>query len=90
MLGFVVTNCKKTQNEYCVKSVRIRSFSGRNFPTFGLNTDAGKHGPEKLQIRTLFTQWKRYRDQCSKLSRNIDFLQFRVEAGFLYVKKLPS
>ena len=24
---------------YCVKSVRIRSFSGRYFPTFGLNTE---------------------------------------------------
>ena len=32
---------------YCVKSVRIRSFSGPYFPAFGL---------EKLRIRTLFTQ----------------------------------
>ena len=29
---------------HCVKSVRIRSYSGLHFPTFGLNT--GKHGPE--------------------------------------------
>ena len=33
---------------HCVKSVRIRSFSGPN---------AGKYGPENLRIRTLFTQW---------------------------------
>ena len=32
---------------HCVKSVRIRSFSGPN---------AGKYGPEKLRIRTLCTQ----------------------------------
>ena len=39
---------------HCVKSVRIRSYSGLYFPTFELNT--GKYGPEKLRIRTLFTQ----------------------------------
>ena len=49
---------------HCVKSVRIRSFSGRHFPTFGLNTEryevsivlspnARKYEPEKLQIWTL-------------------------------------
>ena len=38
----------------CVKSVRIRSFSSLYFPTFGLNI--GKYGPEKLRMRTLFTQ----------------------------------
>ena len=46
---------------HCVKSVRIRSSSGPYFPAFGLNTErysvAGKYGPEKLRIRTLFTQW---------------------------------
>ena len=52
---------------YCVKSVRIRSFSGRYFPAFGLkmyldtpylsvfSPNAEKHGPEKLRIRTPFT-----------------------------------
>ena len=40
-------------NYYCVKSVRIRSFSGPYFPIFGLNTErfspnAGKYGSEKL------------------------------------------
>ena len=39
---------------HCVKSVRIWSFSGPHFPTFGLNT--GKYGPEKLRTQTLFTQ----------------------------------
>ena len=51
------------------ESVRIRSFSGPSFPTFGLKTEryfaycmsafsvnAGKYGPEKLRIRTLFMQ----------------------------------
>ena len=44
---------------HCVKSVYIRNFSGPYFPAFGLNTErpnAGKYGPEKLRIRTLFTQ----------------------------------
>ena len=36
-------------NLYCVKSVRIRSFSGPYFPAFGLSTE--RHG-----IRILFTQ----------------------------------
>ena len=50
---------------YCVKSVRIRGFSGRFFPAFGLNTEylslfnpnARKYRPEKLQIGTFFMQW---------------------------------
>ena len=29
----------KVTRTHCVKSVRIRSFPGRYFPTFGLNTD---------------------------------------------------
>ena len=37
-----------------LKSVCIQSFPGPYFPTFELNT--GKHGPEKLRIRTLSTQ----------------------------------
>ena len=50
---------------HCVKCVRIRSFPGLYFPEFGLNTarhedlsvfslNAGKYGPKKLRIRTLF------------------------------------
>ena len=37
-----------------MKSARIWKFYGPYFPTFGLN--AGKYGPEKLQIRPPFTQ----------------------------------
>ena len=51
-----------------VKCVCIRSFGGPYFPVFGLNTErygvylrlspnVGKNGPEKLQIRTSFTQY---------------------------------
>ena len=41
-----------------VKSVCIRTFSGPYFPTFGLviSPNAGKYGPKKLWIRTLFTR----------------------------------
>ena len=52
---------------HCVKSVRIRSFSGLYFPTFGTNTEThglplriqsecGEIRTKKLRIRTLFTQ----------------------------------
>ena len=46
---------------HCVKSVRIRSFSGPHFPHLDLKkgiirTLAGKYVQEKLPIRTLFTQ----------------------------------
>ena len=48
-----------------VKSVSIWSFSGPYFPAFYLNVErhsvfspnAGKNGPEVLQIRTRFMQW---------------------------------
>ena len=52
-----------------VKNVQIRSFSGPYFSVFGLNTDqknslfspyVGKCGPEKLGMRTLFTQQLQY------------------------------
>ena len=59
--------CRYRVHFHCLKSVRILSFSGPYFPTFGLKTErygvsllfspnAGKYGPEKLRIRTLFTQ----------------------------------
>ena len=31
---------KNNFTKHCVKSVRIRSFSGPYFPTFGLNTES--------------------------------------------------
>ena len=51
----------------CVENVRVWSFSGPFFRPFGLNTEryqylnvfspnVGKYGPEKLQMRTIFTQ----------------------------------
>ena len=38
---------------HCVKSVRIRNYSGPYLSVFSSN--AGKYGPELLRIRTLFT-----------------------------------
>ena len=54
----------------CVKSIHIWSFSGPN---------AGKYGPEKLQIRTLFTQCQflSYREKAIvgyKVSYSFNFL----------------
>ena len=49
-------------HKHCVKSVRIRSFSGTYFPAFKLkylsvfSPYAGTKEPEKLQIWTLFMQ----------------------------------
>ena len=56
---------------HCVKSVLIRSFSGQYFPALGVNREdkeylyifspnAGKYGPEKLWIWTLFMQWQKH------------------------------
>ena len=42
---------------HCVKSVHIRGFSGPN---------AGKNGPEKLRIRTLFTQCDTFKKKKKK------------------------
>ena len=39
-------------NMHCVKSVKIRSFSGPYFPVFSLNT--GKYGPEKTPYLDTF------------------------------------
>ena len=63
---FYPNSHKLLEVEDCVKSVRIRSFSGTYFPTLALNTpylsvfgsNAGNYEPEKLQIQTLVTQWK--------------------------------
>ena len=53
-------------NKHYMKSVRMESFPGPYFPAFAVNTETSsvnlriqsecrKHGPEKFQIRTLFT-----------------------------------
>ena len=63
MFNRVLNTLRIVKKCHCVKSVRIWSFSGLYFPAFGLNTvsifstNAGKYGPEKLRIRTLFMQW---------------------------------
>ena len=45
---------------HCVKSVRLRSFSGPYFPACWLNT--GKDGPEKLRIGTILVAY----EQCTE------------------------
>ena len=58
---------KEIGSLHSMNSVRIRSFSGPYFPAFGrirrdtpyvsvFSPNAGRYGPEKLQIRTLITQ----------------------------------
>ena len=52
---------------HCLKNVHILSFSGLYFSAFEMNAkiyrvnpvfspNTGKHGPEKIRIRTLFMQ----------------------------------
>ena len=70
--------------ERTILRVCIRSYFGLHFPTFGLNTErysvfihmrknAGKCGPEKLWLRTLFTQcyvqtnWQLYKREMLAL-----------------------
>ena len=56
--------CKR-DNIHCVKSVRIRSYSGPHFPAFGLNTEKysvnvsvfSSNAGKWLLIQTYFTQW---------------------------------
>ena len=75
-----------TLNVLLVKSVCIQSFSGPYFLALWVNTErfspnAGKCGPEKPRIRTLFMQsclgeylvnWKIFRDKkVTKLSKTL-------------------
>ena len=39
------------RKDHCVKIVHIRSFSGRYFPAFGMNTDRYSICPYSVQIR---------------------------------------
>ena len=75
---------------HCVKSVRIRSYSAPYFPALGLNTEryvfspnAGKYGPEQLQIQTLFRQC--YSMVGKKVSLCIQF-----ECGKLHTSITPN
>ena len=47
---YFISLFEQLREKHFMKCVRIWSFSGPN---------AGKHGPEKLRIRTLFTQWNK-------------------------------
>ena len=62
---------EEVNTNHCMKIVRIMSFSGLYSPAFEQNmeryfvslhyvfsSNARKYGLEKLQIRTLFTQWE--------------------------------
>ena len=63
---FKICFCQPLDIMHCMKSVRIRSFSGPYFPAFGLNTDrysvslriqnVGKCGPKKLWVRIFVAQ----------------------------------
>ena len=58
-----------SSTHHCMKCIRIRSFSGPYFATFGPNTErysvslhiqsecGKKYGPEKVRVRAIFTQW---------------------------------
>ena len=59
---------------HCMKSIRIRSFSGPHFLAFGsvFSPNPRKYGPETLQLRTPFTQWyKLCHRAIYRLSRNL-------------------
>ena len=75
MGNFTTQKMKFFIKNHCVKSVRIRRFSGPYFLAFGLNTEnyeasfvfspnEGKYGPENLRIRTFFTQWIYFYVKC--------------------------
>ena len=78
----------------CVESARIRSYSGPHFSrirteyvekwsislySVRMRENAGKYGPEKLRIRTLFTHW-----YLSVFSPNA------VNSGKMLIRKTPN
>ena len=80
---FCILGPYKRRNKHFVKSARIRSFSGPYFPSnlSVFSPNAGKYGPEKLRIRTLFTQWKVI---------DVNFLMYFNDVKFpKYLKNLP-
>ena len=48
--GKIMLGLRISSEERCVKSVRIRSYSGRYFPAFGLNTDQSECGKIRTRI----------------------------------------
>ena len=56
---------KKIEPKYCVKSVRIRSFSGPYFPAFGLNT-------ERYSVLCISPYSVRMRENTEQITPNTD------------------
>ena len=90
----------KVFKDHCVKSAKYGVFSGPYFPAFGLNTErygvspylsvfspnAGKYGPEKIRIWTLFTQWMFAEESICTKSQCPDYvLQMYVKLAFLFI-----
>ena len=70
--------CSKTRKWHCVKSVRIRSYSGPHFPTFGLNTErysvSLRIQSKCRKMRTRITpKWTLF-TQCEKENKRINYL----------------
>ena len=84
----------KSKNEHCVKSVRIRSFLLRNFPHLDwIQGDTPysariREKPEKLRIRTHFTQWKEkkmFEDMWMKSRSEISLILDFRDREFLFL-----
>ena len=93
-------NLQKCGKLHCMKSDRIRSFSGPYFPAFGLNTpclsvfspNAGKYGPENSKYgyfsrRAFLWLWSQ-EDLCT-LARNI-IAHTRIKNWQSLVRTFPS
>ena len=74
----------KVFKDHCVKSAKYGVFSGPYFPVFSPN--AGKYGPEKIRIWTLFTQWMFAEESICTKSQCPDYvLQMYVKLAFLFI-----
>ena len=72
----------KVTRTHCVKSVRIRSFPGRYFPTFGLNTD------QKNSEYEHFSRSNNLQSLLLILNQSNQFLQFFItDFGYIFVLK---
>ena len=61
VLAFLHKTLSEVDLEHCVKSVRIRSYSGPHIPAFGLNTET-EYG-ETLRISLYSVQMRENADQ---------------------------
>ena len=72
----------KVTRTHCVKSVRIRSFPGWYFPTFGLNTDQKNFEYER------FSRSNNFQSLLLILNQSNQFLQFFItDFGYIFVLK---